>query len=281
MKVKIVVVISQTQDTEAKISVASSGDAIDTSSMKWVLNPYDEFAIEEALRIKEKFGGEVTLVTMGPARVVEAIRTGLAMGADSAVHIKDDSFGSSDNYAIGKVIASEIKKLDEYDLVFTGFKIIDQESVQVGVHIAEELGLPHVALVSKIIQIDPDQKRITCQKEIDGGHVVVEVPLPALITCPDGMNEPRYASLPGIMKAKKKPLKEVTINDIDLSAIGLSVEDLGKGGSRVKTINIRVPQIERKLKIITGKDNPMVKGSEVKESAHELLRLLREEAKVI
>jgi electron transfer flavoprotein beta subunit len=279
--VKIVVVISQTQDTEAKISVASSGDAIDTSSMKWVLNPYDEFAVEEALRIKEKFGGEVTLVTMGPARVAEAIRTGLAMGADSAVHIKDDNFGSSDNYAIGKVIASEIKKLGEYDLVFTGFKIIDQESVQVGIHIAEELGIPHVALVSKIIRIDPDQKRITCQKEIDGGHVVVEVPLPALITCPDGMNEPRYASLPGIMKAKKKPLKEVTINDIDLSAIGLSVEDLGKGGSRVKTTNIRVPQIERKLKIITGKDNPMVKGDEVKESARELLRLLREEAKVI
>lgn len=278
---KIVVVISQTQDTEAKISVAPSGDSIDTSSMKWVLNPYDEFAIEEALRTKEKFGGEVTLVTMGPARVVEALRTGLAMGADSAVHIKDDSFASSDNYAIGKVIASEIKKLGEYDLVFTGFKIIDQESVQVGIHIAEELGIPHVALVSKIIQIDPDQRRITCQKEIDGGHVVVEVPLPALITCPDGMNEPRYASLPGIMKAKKKPLKEVTVNDIDLSEIGLSVEGLGKVGSRVKTTNIRVPQIERKLKVITGKDNPMVRGDEVKESAHELLTLLREEAKVI
>ncbi len=278
---KIIVVISQTQDTEAKISVASSGDAIDTSAMKWILNPYDEFAIEEALKTKEKFGGEVVLLTMGPARAVEALRTGLAMGADSAVHIKDDSFGFSDNYAIGKVIASEIGNLGEYDLIFTGFKIIDQESVQVGIHIAEELGIPHVALVSKIIQIDPGQKKITCQKEIDGGHVVVEVPLPALITCPDAMNEPRYASLPGIMKAKKKPLKEVNIGDIDLSAIGLSAENLGKEGARVRTANIRVPQIERKLKVISGKDNPMVKGDEVKESADELLRLLREEAKVI
>jgi len=278
---KIIVVISQTQDTEAKIGVASSGDAIDTSAMKWILNPYDEFAIEEALRTKEKFGGEVTLVTMGPARAVEALRTGLAMGADSAVHIKDDNFGLSDNYAIGKVLASEIKKLGEYDLILTGFKIIDQESVQVGIHVAEELGVPHVALVSKIIQLDPDQKKVTCQKEIDGGHVVVEVPLPALITCPDGMNEPRYASLPGIMKAKKKPLKEVGIDDINLSELGLTREALGKDGARVKTTNIRVPQIERKLKIITGKDNPTVKGDEVRESADELLRLLREEAKVI
>ena len=278
---KIIVVISQTQDTEAKIGVASSGDAIDTSAMKWILNPYDEFAIEEALRTREKFGGEVILVTMGPARAVEALRTGLAMGADSAVHIKDDNFGLSDNYAIGKVLGSEIKKLGEFDLILTGFKIIDQESVQVGIHVAEELGIPHVALVSKIIQIDPDQKKVTCQKEIDGGHVVVEVPLPALITCPDGMNEPRYASLPGIMKAKKKPLKEVGIDDINLSELGLTREALGKEGARVKTTNIRVPQIERKLKIITGKDNPTVKGDEVKESADELLRLLREEAKVI
>ncbi len=278
---KIIVVISQTQDTEAKIGVASSGDAIDTSAMKWILNPYDEFAIEEALRTKEKFGGEVMLVTMGPVRAVEALRTGLAMGADSAVHIKDDNFGLSDNYAIGKVLGSEIKKLGEFDLILTGFKIIDQESVQVGIHVAEELGIPHVTLVSKIIQIDPDQKKVTCQKEIDGGHVVVEVPLPALITCPDGMNEPRYASLPGIMKAKKKPLKEVGIDDINLSELGLTREALGKEGARVKTTNIRVPQIERKLKIITGKDNPTVKGDEVKESAGELLRLLREEAKVI
>ncbi len=278
---KIIVVISQTQDTEAKIGVASSGDAIDTSAMKWILNPYDEFAIEEALRTKEKFGGEVILVTMGPARALEALRTGLAMGADSAVHIKDDSFGLSDNYAIGKVLGSEIRKLGEYDLILTGFKIIDQESVQVGIHVAEELGIPHVALVSKIIQIDPDQKKVTCQKEIDGGHVVVEVPLPALITCPDGMNEPRYASLPGIMKAKKKPLKEVGMDDINLSELGLTREALGKDGSRVKTTSIRVPQIERKLKIITGKDNPTVRGDEVRESADELLRLLREEAKVI
>jgi electron transfer flavoprotein beta subunit len=281
MDMKIIVIVSQTQDTEARINVASSGDAIDTTSMKWVLNPYDEFAVEEALKTKEQFGGEVVLVTMGPARCVEALRTGLAMGADSSVHIKDDSFEFSDNFAVGKIIASEIKKLGEYDLIFTGFKIIDDESVQVGIHVAEELGIPHVALVSKVVKIDPDQKRVTCQKEIDGGHVIVEVPLPALITCPDAMNEPRYASLPGIMKAKKKPLKEVTLDDINFDELGLTRESVGKGGARVKTTNIRVPQIERKLKVITGKDNPAVKGDEITQSTDELLKLLREDAKVI
>ncbi|MDA2918537.1 electron transfer flavoprotein subunit beta/FixA family protein [Desulfobacterota bacterium AH_259_B03_O07] len=249
--------------------------------MKWVLNPYDEFAVEEALRTKEQFGGEVVLVTMGPARCREALRTGLAMGADSSVHIEDDNFAFSDNYVVGKIIANEIKNLGEYDLIFTGFKIIDDESVQVGIHIAEELGIPHVALVSKVVRIDPDQKRVTCQKEIDGGHVIVDVPMPALITCPDAMNEPRYASLPGIMKAKKKPLKEVLVDDINLEALGLSRESLGKDGARVKTTSIKVPQIERKLKVITGKDNPAVKGDEIIESTHELIKLLREEAKVV
>ncbi|MCA9808785.1 MAG: electron transfer flavoprotein subunit beta/FixA family protein, partial [Candidatus Dadabacteria bacterium] len=208
---KILVVVSQTQDTEAKIKVSSSGDSVDTSGMKWIMNPYDEFAVEEAIQTKEKHGGEVVIVSMGPARVVETIRQALAMGADSAIHIADDSFADIDSYAVGKVIAGEIKKSGEFDVIFTGMKIIDEESGQVGVQIAEELGIPHVSLVSKVVEIDPAGKKAICQKEIDGGHMVVEVQLPCLITCPDAMNEPRYASLPGIMKAKKKPLKEVAI----------------------------------------------------------------------
>ena len=188
---KIIVVVSQTQDTEARIKVSSSGDSVDTAGMKWVMNPYDEFAVEEAIQTKEKHGGEVVIVSMGPDRVVETIRQALAMGGDSALHISDDSFADSDSFARGKVIASEIKKLGEFDVLFTGMKIIDEESGQVGVQIAEELGIPHVSLVSKVIEIDPDGKKAVCQKEIDGGHVVVEVPLPCLITCPDAMNEPR------------------------------------------------------------------------------------------
>lgn len=278
---KILVIVSQTQDTEAKIKVSAGGDSIDTEGMKWIMNPYDEFAVEEAIQTKEKHGGEVVVISMGPGRVIESIRQALAMGADSAVHIKDDSFADVDSFAMGKVIANEIEKLGEFDIIFTGMKIIDEESGQVGIQIAEELGIPHVSLVSKVVEIDPGAKKTVCQKEIDGGHMVVEVPLPCLITCPDAMNEPRYASLPGIMKAKKKPLTEITLADINTGDLGLSAEALGKDGARVKTLEIQVPQIERKLKIIKGQDEPMVKGAEVEQAAEELVKLLREEAKVI
>lgn len=278
---KILAIVSQTQDTEAKIKVSASGDSVDTEGIKWIMNPYDEFAVEEAIQTKEKHGGEVVIVSMGPGRVIESIRQALAMGADSAVHIKDDSFADIDSFAMGKVLAAEIKKLGDYDIIFTGMKIIDEESGQVAVQVAEELGIPHVSLVSKVIEIDPDGKKAVCQKEIDGGHMVVEVPLPCLITCPDAMNEPRYASLPGIMKAKKKPLTEVTLGDIDLGSLGLTEAELGKEGGRVKTVEMKVPQIERKLKIIKGQDEPMVKGAEVEQAAEELIKLLRDEAKVI
>ena len=267
---KILVIVSQTQDTEARIKVSASGNSIDTEGMKWIMNPYDEFAVEEAIQTKEKHGGEVVVVSMGPARVIETIRQALAMGADSALHIVGEGSADVDSFVTAKVIAGEIKKLGDFDIVFTGMKIIDEESGQVGVQVAEELGIPHVSLVSKVVEINPSTRKAVCQKEIDGGHMVVEVPLPCLITCPDAMNEPRYASLPGIMKAKKKPLTEVKVADINIAGL-----------SRVRIVEIKVPQIERRLKIIKGQDEPMVKGAEVEKSAEELIKLLREEAKVI
>jgi electron transfer flavoprotein beta subunit len=217
---------------------------------------------------------------MGPARCAEALRTGLAMGADTAVHIKDESFAYTDPYAISKAIAQEIKNLGEFDLILTGKKMIDEETGQVGIQVAEELGIPHVAIVTKL-EISSDHKKATCQREIEGGQVIVEVPLPAIITCERGLNEPRYASLPGIMKAKKKPLKEVTIDGIDLAGLGLTKEALGPAGARFKTVSYRIPQIERKLKVIKGSKQDMVKDNEIVESARELVKLLREEAKVI
>lgn len=278
---KIVVFITQTQDTEAKIKVSADGDSIDTQDIKWIMNPYDEFAVEEAIQTKEKFGGEVVLVTAGPQRATETLRQGLAMGADSAVHIEDDGFEHTDSYTISKIVASEIKKIEGVDLVFTGMKIIDEESVQVGVQLAEELGVPHVALVSKVIDVKPEEKKLKCQKEIDGGSIVVEVPMPALITCPDAMNEPRYASLPNIMKAKKKPLQTVTADDIDFDSIGISRDALGKNGAKVKTVGLEVPVVERKLKIIKGEDDATVQGEEIAASARELVKLLKDDAKVL
>jgi len=276
---KIVVFVSQTLDTEARVAVSSSGDSVDTEDVKWILNPYDEFAVEEAIQTKEKLGGEVIIVSAGPARVIEAIRQALAMGADSGVHIKDDGFAETDNYTIAKIVASEIKKIGGVDFVLTGMKIIDDESVQVGIQLAEELGLPHVSLVSKVVEVD--ESKLVCRKEIDGGSVVVEVPLPALITCPDAMNEPRYASLPNIMKARKKPVNEITLDDIDFGSLGISRDAVGKNGSKVKTVKIEVPVIDRKLKIIKGSDDTTVKGEEIAQSVQELVQLLRDDAKVL
>lgn len=278
---KIVAFITQTQDTEAKIKVSESGDCIDSGGIKWIMNPYDEFAVEEAIQTAEKLGGEVVIVSAGPARAIDAIRQGLAMGAASAVHIKDDGFADTDPYTIAKIVAGEIKKIGDFDLIFTGMKVIDEESAQVGIQVAEELGIPHAALVSEVMEIKPDEKKMVCRKEVDGGSAIVEVPLPALVTCPDAMNEPRYASLPGIMKAKKKPVQEVSLDEVNFAELGIARENVGKGGSRVKTVKIEVPEIERKLKIIKGSDDTTVKNEEIAESAREIVKLLREEAKVI
>jgi len=277
---KSIVIVRQTPDTEAKIKVAASGDSIDPEGIKWIMNPYDEYAVEEALRLKEKNGGEVVLITMGPARCLEALRTGLAMGADSAVHIKDDDFAFSDPFAIGKVIAQEIKNSGGYDIILTGKKMIDEETGQVGIQVAQELGIPHVSIATKL-DVNVDAKTATVEKDIEGGQMVVEVPLPAVITCEKGLNEPRYASLPGIMKAKKKPVKDVAAGDVDAEALGLSTEALGKAGARIVNIKYEIPSIERKLTVLKGSQSDVVKDAEIQSASNELVRLLREEAKVI
>ena len=269
---KILVIVKQTPDTEAKIKIDSSGTYIDTEGIKWIVNPYDEFAIEEAIQIKERLGtGEVTLIAMGPQRIIESLRTGLAMGADKAVHIKDNSFEFTDEYATGKVLSFVIKSLGTFDLILTGKKMIDEETGQVGIQVASDLGIPHVGLVSKI-ELTDSNKKARCTRRIEGGEVIVEVPLPAILTCERGLNEPRYASLPGIMRAKKKEVKEIGVGDIDVSSIGLTREALGRDGSRMRITGFEIPKIERRLYII--KKDPQ-------EAAAELVRLLREEAKVI
>lgn len=268
---KIFVIIRQTPDTEAKIQVAADGKSIDPEGVKWIVNPYDEFAVEEAIQIKERLGGEVVAVTMGPERCLVSLRTAMAMGADAALHIQDPSFESSDPYATAKVIAQEIRKVGEFGLILTGKKTIDEETGQVGIHIAEDLGIPHAAIVTKI-DISDDHKSARVQKEIEGGQLIADIPLPAVITCERGLNEPRYASLPGIMRAKKKPVTTVGLGDIDTGAIGLSTEQLG-GGARYQVTALDVPQIKRRLHVIAGK--------EVKDSVKELVTALRDEAKVI
>ncbi len=277
---KIVVIVRQTPDTEAKIQANASGNGIETSDIKWILNPFDEFAVEEAVQIKEATGAELIVLTVGPDRSVEALRTALAMGGDSSIHIKDESFGEMDSYALAKVIASKIKAMGDVDLIFAGKKWIDEESGQVAIQVAEELAIPQATLATRVA-VDEGAKKVKVQSEIEGGQRIVEMTFPALITCERGLNEPRYASLPGIMKAKKKPLEEVLIDSIDLEETGLTQDGLGSAGSRIKVDSIDIPVIKRSLNIIKGEKADTVQADEIQKASENLAKLLREEAKIL
>ncbi len=257
--------MKQVPDTETLIKIKPDGSGIVTDEIKYVMNPYCEFAVEEALRIKEKLGGQAILVTMGPARAVEALRTGLAMGADRSIHLNDPAFEGADAFTTAKALAETIKK-ESYDLVLCGKQAVDDDMAQVGPSLAELLNIPHVTLITKL-EISADKKKAKVEREIDGGKEVIEVSLPAVFTCQKGLNEPRYASLPGIMKAKKKEVKPMTA-----AALGLPADQTGAAGAKTKILKYTPPPSRPPGKVITG---------EVLDAAKNLVRLLREEAKVI
>jgi electron transfer flavoprotein beta subunit len=264
--VNIIVCLKQVPDTETQIKIASDAKSIVTDDIKWVMNPYDEFGVEEALQIKEKFGGEVTVVGLGPKRVTETIRTALAMGADKGILLTDDNLEGSDSLATAKALAAAIKDL-EYDLIFTGQRGVDDDMGIVGAALAELLGIPHVALVTKV-EVAEDGKSVKVQRPVEGQVLVIESSLPALLTAQKGLNEPRYASLPGIMKAKKKPLDEKSLGDL-----GLDAAEFGEGGRKLRIIELTPPPERQAGKIVEG-ETPQ-------EKAAELAKLLHEEAKVI
>lgn len=262
----IIVCLKQVPDTETQIKVAPDAKSIVTDDIKWVMNPYDEFGVEEALRIKEKQGGEVTVVSLGPKRATEAIRTALAMGADKGILISDEALDGSDSLAVAKALAAAIKGL-EYDLIFTGQRGVDDDMGVVGAALAELLGVPNVSLAVKA-EVAEDGKSVTVHRPVEGQTLVIEAALPALLTAQKGLNEPRYASLPGIMKAKKKPLEEKTLGDL-----GLDASEFGQGARKLKVLEMTPPPQRQAGKIVEG-ETPQ-------EKAAELARLLHEEAKVI
>lgn len=263
----IIVCLKQVPDTESQIKIAPDGKSIVTDDIKWVMNPYDEYGVEEALRLKEKFGGEVTVVSLGPKRVTESIRTALAMGADKGILISDEALnGESDSLATAKALAAAIKDLN-YDLIFTGQRAVDDDMGVVGAALAEFLGIPQLSLIVKL-EVAEDGKSAKVNRPVEGQTLVIESSLPALITAQKGLNEPRYASLPGIMKAKKKPLEEKTLADL-----GLDPGEFGETGRRLKIAGLTPPPERGEGKI--------VEGETAQEKAAELARLLHEEAKVL
>lgn len=250
---KIAVLIKQVPDTETKIVVKGDASGIDSTGVKYIMNPYDEFAVEEAL----KLGGESTVIALGEERTVETIRTALAMGVQKAIHI--DTQGKwYDSFATATVLAKVLKE-GAYDLILCGKQAIDADNSQVVAMVAELLGLPQVMIVEKV-EVEGDKAKIT--RRIGGGSKeVYESKFPLILGAEKGLNTPRYASLPGIMKAKTKPIDKK-----------IAAELLGDVTPLVNFNNYSLPPEKQAGRKIEG---------EPADQARELVRLLHEEAKVL
>lgn len=256
---KIFVCIKQVPDTETRIQIKADKSGIEETGVKWVMNPYDEYAVEEALKIKEAKGsGSVTVITVGPkARAAESLRTAMAMGADDAIVI--DATEALDNYWTAKALATVIQKEGAFDLILTGKLAIDDNAASVPQMVAELLGVPHVTVVSKLTV----GSALSAEREIEGGaRQVFEIQGPCVIAANKGLNTPRYASLPGIMKAKKKPLKEISLSDAGVASAKL----------KVRYKDFQLPPEKPAVKMI---------GGDPATQAKELVRLLLDEAKVL
>lgn len=247
---KVAVCINHVPDTETKIKIGPDNLSIDRTGVNFMMSPYDEIAVEEGLRLREKFKGEVVVLSLGGDKHKETLRKALAMGVDKAVLLKDQA--ERDSFGVAYGLAEELRTLAPEVILF-GKQSIDYDDAQVGTLVAELLGYPSVAVV---VKIDVQDSKVVCQREIEGGHETVETKLPAVFLAQKGLNEPRYPSLKGIMAAKSKPIEEKTAA---LTA------------ARVETIAMRKPPAKASGKIV-GTDRSAVP---------ELVRLLHEEAKVI
>lgn len=254
----IIVCLKQTFDTEAKINLTSD-NKIDDKGVTRVINPYDEYAVEEALKLKEKFGGEVTILSVGGEKVQESMRTALAMGADKGVLIQDPALEQADEWVIAEVMAKAISQMP-YDIILAGRIAVDYQSAQVAVRIAEAMNLPSV---SSIIAMEAEENKVLVTREIDGGTELIEVPLPAVFTTQKGLNEPRYPNMMGIMKAKNKELKVMTFVDLGI------------------TEPLKSKSSEPVYSLQGGRKAGVIIQGEPADSARELVRLLSEEAKAI
>ncbi len=247
---KLAVCINHVPDTAAKINIAADGKKIDTTGITFVLNPYDEIAIEECLRLKEKSGGEVIAISLGGDAHKETLRKALAMGVDKAVLLKDDS--PRDSSSVARALADYLKEISP-DAIFFGKQSVDSDSAAVGTMVAEMLGLPSVSVA---VKLEITNGIAIAEREIEGGKEKVQTALPAVFTAQKGLNEPRYPSLKGIMAAKSKPIEE----KVPTAAL-----------PKVEVVTLRKPPSKNSGKIV-GTDASAVP---------ELVRLLHEEAKVI
>lgn len=254
----IFVIMKRTFDTEEKITIRNGKIAEDGA--EFIINPYDEYAIEEAIKIRDAEGGEVTVITIGAEEAEKELRTALAMGCDKAVLINNEDVENYDQTSTEVILAKYFEDKD-VDLILAGNVSIDNGTGQVGPRLAEKLGIAHVSTITKL-EIDGD--KATIERDVEGDLEIIETTLPLLVTAQQGLNEPRYPSLPGIMKAKKKPLEVLELDDLDLD------EDDVEG--KTETVEVYLPPAKQAGKVLSG---------EIEEQAKELVKLLKSEAKVI
>ncbi|MGZ3743974.1 MAG: electron transfer flavoprotein subunit beta/FixA family protein [Pseudobdellovibrionaceae bacterium] len=259
---KIFVCIKQVPDTETKIKINPDGTSIDTTGIKWIINPYDEYAIEEAIKYREanvSAGAQVHVLSVGPIkRISESLRTALAMGADEGIVINAPE--NLDCYSTARALAEVINAEKGASLIFTGKLAIDDNASSVSQMLAEFLGMPHATVVSKFAW---SPEGINVERDIEGGaKEIINMKAPAVIGANKGLNTPRYASLPGIMKAKKKVLKE-----IEFASLNIPASDI-----KVKYSQLSLPAEKPAVKMLSGDSSHQVA---------ELVQLLRDEAKVL
>lgn len=257
----IVVLMKQTFDTEEKIQLMNA--TVVEDGVRFVMNPYDEYAVEEAVCLRDAHGGKVTVLSVGPERTAEALRTALAMGADEAVLLCDERIGI-DELAVSKALAAYLNHHD-YDLILGGNFSVDHGAGQVAIRLASLLGIPHVGSITKL-EVDQASANVKaiCERDAEGDVEIVEVQLPALLTAQQGLNEPRYPSLPGIMKAKRKPFQQLALDDLGIDPTELS--------PAVQRLDIALPSARRAGRKLEG---------ELHDQVRHLVQLLRDEDKVI
>ena len=255
----IYVLLKKTFDTEEKIVI--SDNQIEDDGAEFIINPYDEYAVEEAINQRDAHGGEVTVVTVGDEDSEKQLRTALAMGADKAVLINtEDDLEDGDAFTTARILEAFFEDKD-VDLILAGNVAIDEASGQVGPRLAELLNIPFITTITNL-EIDGENAKI--DKDVEGDVEKIEATLPVLLTCQQGLNDPRYPSLPGIMKAKKKPLEELEIDDLDLDE-----EDVEP---KTKTTEVFLPAEKEAGRILEGETEDKVK---------ELVSLLHNDKKVL
>ena len=259
----VLLLIKQVPDTEARIRVNGDKKNIAVDGLKYILSPYDEFALEEGVRIKEKHGGEVTALSMGPARVKEALRTCLAVGADKAVHVTDPALAGGDSYATAQALAAACKK-QAFDVILCGKRAVGVDRGITAPGVAQILGLPFVSQITRL-EFSEDKTKATVHREVEGGEEVFDVDLPAVFSCEKGLNTLRHTPLKGIMMAKSKPITELKASDLGLAGDARSE-------ARTRMVTMDYPAARKAGRVLNGEAGDAVK---------ELVRLLREEAKII